>query len=140
MPGKSTSFRLSQEAKARLATRAAQEGLSATVLLERLIAEGVDTLEYPGIVFRGPPQDRRAGLAAGADVWEIIARLRQLEGPEEQRIAVLAAETDLHPREIRVAVDYAAAHPDDVEERIGRNAAAAEDSAEATRRREALLG
>jgi len=37
--------------------------LTATALLAQLIIEGVDQLDYPGIVFRGPVHDRRAALA-----------------------------------------------------------------------------
>ena len=47
-------------------------------MLERLIIEGVDTLDHPGIVYRGPSHDRRAALAADPDVWEIVGRLRDL--------------------------------------------------------------
>lgn len=140
MTAKSTSFRISEQARARLAEQAAREGISATALLERLILEGVAALEHPGIVFRGPPHDRRSALAAGPDVWEVVARLRDLEGSEEQRIATLAAETHLHPREIRLALDYAAASPEDVKARIERNQAEAEASRRAVQQREALLG
>lgn len=140
MSAKSTSFRLSEKARQRLTERAEREGLSATALLERLIIEGIDTLDHPGIVFRGPPHDRRAGLAAGPDVWEILARLRELEGSEEQRIALVAEETELHPREIRRAVEYAAAHPEDIQARIERNEAAGERSRQAVRQRQELLG
>ena len=135
----STSFRISQDAKQRLADRAEREGVSATALLERLIIEGVDTLGHPGIVYRGHPGDRRAALAAGPDVWEIIARLRELDGDEEARISTLADETALHPRQIRIAVDYAAAHPDPIEARIERNEQAAEDSRRIAEQRQALL-
>lgn len=140
MTAKSTSFRISEQARARLAERAAREGVSATALLERLIIEGIDALDHPGVVFRGPTHDRRAALAAGPDVWEVIARLRELEGSEEQRIATLAAESALHPRQIRLALDYAAAHPDDIQTRIERNEAAAEASRRTARQRAALLG
>lgn len=140
MGATSTSFRLSDEAKRRLAERAEREGLSATALLERLIIEGVDTLDHPGIVFRGPAQDRRAALAAGPDVWEIMARLRELEGTEEDRIETLAAETDLHPRQIRVALEFAAHHPDEVEARIARNRGAIASGRKAAEQRRALLG
>jgi hypothetical protein len=108
-------------------------------LLDRLIVEGVDQLDHPGIVFRGPAHDRRAGLVAGPDVWEVIARLRELRGSEEHRIAVLAAESELHPRLIRLALDYAAEHPDDVRRRIEKNRALVERSRRASRQREALL-
>ena len=135
----STSFRISDTAKTRLASRAAREGMSATALLGQLIVEGIDQLDYPGIVFRGPAHDRRAALAAGPDVWEIVARLQQLEGTEEQRISLLVAESDLHPRLVRIALDYAAEHPDEVRERIGRNRAVAEQSRKMAEQREALL-
>jgi len=135
----STSFRISDTAKTRLASRAAREGMSATALLGQLIVEGIDQLDYPGIVFRGPAHDRRAALAAGPDVWEIVARLQELEGTEEQRISLLVAESDLHPRLVRIALDYAAEHPDEVRERIGRNRAMAEQSRRMAQQREALL-
>jgi hypothetical protein len=136
---KSTSFRISDVARTRLASHAAQERTSATALLEQLIVEGIDQLDYPGIIFRGPAHDRRAALAAGPDVWEVISRLQELDDSEEQRISMLAAESELHPRLIRLALDYAADHSDEVQERIGRNRAAAERSRITARRREALL-
>lgn len=137
---RSTSFRLGEEARRRLADRAEREGTSATALLEHLIIEGVDTLDHPGIAYRGPSHDRRAALAAGPEVWEVVARLRELDGTEEERIETLAAESDLHPREIRTALEFAARHPDDVEARIARNEAAIAAGREAAQRRRTLLG
>jgi hypothetical protein len=135
----STSFRLSDAAKQRLSQRAAREGLSATALLDRLIVEGVEQLDYPGIVFRGPAHDRRAGLAAGPDVWEVVARLQELDGSEEQRIGVLGDEASVHPRLIRLALDYAAAHPEEIQRRIDLNRQLAEQSRRTAQQREALL-
>lgn len=139
MAPRSTSFRISDEARRRLADRAEREGMSATALLERLITEGVDALDHPGVIHRGPPHDRRAALAAGPDVWEVVARLRELEGSEEERIATLAEETELHPREIRIAVDYAAAHPDPIATRIRRNEEEAKANRALTEQRGSLL-
>ncbi len=135
----STSFRISAEAKRMLAARAEREGTSATALLERLILEGVEQLDHPGIVFRGPAHDRRAALAAGPDVWEVISRLQELEGTEEERIAVLSEETELHPRLIRLAVDYAVEHVEDVRARIERNRRLAERSRLAAQHRRDLI-
>lgn len=139
MAATSTSFRLSETAKRRLAERAEREGLSATALLERLIIEGVDTLDHPGVVHRGPPHDRRAALAAGPDIWEIVARLRELDGSEEDRITTLAAESELHPRQIRIALEFAARHPDEVEARIARNERMIKEGQQAAEQRRALL-
>ena len=136
---RSTSFRISDTARTRLASRAAREGMTATALVDQLIIEGIDQLDYPGITFRGPAHDRRAALAAGPDVWEVVARLQELDGSEEQRISQLAAESELHPRLIRIALDYAADHPGEIQERIDRNKAMAEQSRRMTEQREALL-
>lgn len=135
----STSFRISETARKCLASHAAQAGTTATALLDQLIIEGVEQRDYPGIVFRGPGHDRRAALAGGPDVWEVVGRLQDLDGTEEERISLLAQESDLHPRLIRVALNYAAANPDDVLARIARNRAAAERSRAASQQREALL-
>ncbi len=135
----STSFRLSERARTSLSRRAEREGISSTALVERLIVEGVDALDHPGIVHRGPPHDRRAALAGGPDVWEVVARLRELDGSEEDRIDTLSRETDLHPRQVRIALDFAARHVRDVRERIARNDEAVAEGRDATRRRQDLL-
>ncbi|MET8878012.1 hypothetical protein [Nocardia sp. NPDC004604] len=122
----STSFRISESASRRLAERAAREGTSSTAVLNRLIREGFDQLDYPGIVFRGPISDRRAALAAGPDVWEVVARLQELDGPVERRIAVLSQLSDLQARKIEIAIAYARAHGTEIDERIDRNRDAAE--------------
>jgi hypothetical protein len=56
----------------------------------------------------------------------VVGRLQELDGHEERRIATLAEESDLHPRVIRLALDYAAEHREAIQARIGRNRAAAE--------------
>lgn len=98
----STLFRISEVARRRLHARAAEEGVSATALLDRLIVKGVEQRDFPGIAFRGPAHDRRAALAGGPDVWEVIARLREREGATEERVLTLSEESELHPRVIRI--------------------------------------
>ncbi|MGQ4598490.1 hypothetical protein [Nocardia sp. R6R-6] len=121
-----TSLRVSESAARQLADRAAREGTTCAVLLDRLIREGVDQLDHPGVVFRGPLHDRRAALVAGPDIWEIVARLRELDGPVEHRIAVLSAKSDLQMSKIRIALAYARSHGGEILDRIGRNRQAAE--------------
>jgi len=135
----STSFRISDIAKRRLAARAEWEGITVTALLDRLIMEGSDQADFPGIVFRGPTHDRRAALAAGPDVWEVISRLQELDGSEEQRIATLAEESNLHPRLIRLTLDYAAEHREVIQGRIDRNRAMAEQQQRLVGERKKLL-
>jgi hypothetical protein len=135
----STSFRISEIARRRLAARAEREGITVTALLDRLIMEGCDQVDFPGVVFRGPVNDRRASLAAGPDVWEVISRLQELDGSEEQRIAILADESNVHPRLIRIALDYAAEHRDAIQSRIDRNRAMAEHQHHVSAERQRLL-
>jgi hypothetical protein len=52
---------------------------------------------------------------------------------------LLSAESALHPRLIRIAVDYAATHPDDVLRRVDRNVELAERNRAASRNRSTLL-
>lgn len=135
----STSFRLSDEAKQRLTSQAERHGVSVTALLERLILEGADSIDHPGIIHRGPLHDRRAALAAGPDVWEVIARLRELDGAEEQRVAVLCEESQLHPRQVRLAIDFAVQNSDDIDRRIEAHEQAIQESAQAAEKRAAYL-
>jgi hypothetical protein len=106
----STSYRLDPDVKRRLEQQAAGEGISARALLERLVSEGLDVLNYPGIVYREGRTGRRAALAVGPDVWEVVSALRYTTGTPEERVADLAQQFDLHPRHIRVAINFAAAH------------------------------
>jgi hypothetical protein len=135
----STSFRLSDRAEDRLQQRADLEDISATALLERLILEGIEALDHPGIVHRGPTADRRAAVAGGPDVWEVVARLRELTGSEEERIELLAEESELHPRQIRLALEFAVRHTDDIDRRLARHDEAIRESQQATERRQADL-
>jgi hypothetical protein len=135
----STSFRISETAKRRLAARAEWEGMTVTALLDRLIMEGCDQSDFAGIVFRGAANDRRAALAAGPDVWEVASRLQELDGTEERRIAILAEESGIHPRLIRLALDYAAEHRPTIQARIDRNRTLTEHQQHVSEERQKLL-
>jgi hypothetical protein len=135
----STSFRIGEAARTRLTSRAVREGMTATALLDQLILEGIDQLDHQDITFRGPARDRRAAVVAGPDVWEVVARLQELEGSEDERISLLAAESELDPRLIRSALDYAAEHPDEVQQRIDRSRQLSDRSRQLAQQREALL-
>jgi hypothetical protein len=123
---RSTSYRLDPHLKSRLEAQARAERISERALIERLLAEGLDTLHHPGIVYRDGPTGRRAALAVGPDVWEVISALRHTRGREEKRVAALAEQFDIHPRHIRTAIDFAAAHREQIDAEIAANDAAAE--------------
>lgn len=116
-----TSLRLDDELRQHLSEAARRERISVSSLIERLIREGLAMEEHPGIVFKGGRGGRRAAIAAGPDVWEIVFDLRQMEGTEQERIQELAEQLALHPRDIEVALRYAATHREEIEERVQLN-------------------
>jgi hypothetical protein len=139
MSKSTTSVRLDDELRTRLAAAAAVEGVTITELIERFVREGLAAADHPGIVFKPGPSGRRAALAGGPDVWEIVAALRHVGGRERQRVAQLAQQFGVHERQIVMALNYAAAHRDEIEKRVEANE---RDLAEAERvavERERLL-
>jgi uncharacterized protein (DUF433 family) len=139
MPGTTTSLRLDDRLREQLAAAAQAEGTSVTALIERFIREGLAIAGYPGIVIKPGPAGRRAALAGGPDVWEIASALRRLSGSESERVAALADEFGIHPRQVALALDYAAAHRDEVEARIRANDQALAEAERIAAERQRLL-
>lgn len=116
----------------RLERRGARSGLNKSRLAERYIDEGVRMDDHPGIVFRDGPTGRRAGLAAGPDVWEVIGALRSTGGLEgAQAIQATAEWSGLSVRQVRDAIGYYSEYPAEVDEKIRLN----EEEADAAERR-----
>ncbi len=119
----------------RLGRRSELAGTNKSRLAERYVDEGTRMDEHPGIVFRGGPTGRRAALTAGPDAWEAIATLKSGEAKGERAIATTAKLLNLTELQIRTAVRYYGAYPEEIDERIRRNVEEA-DAAEAVWRRE----
>lgn len=136
---KTTSLRLPEDLRDRLASAAEQHGTTLTALVERYAREGLATDAHPGIVFRSGPSGRRAALAGGPDVWEIVAALRTASGRERDRVTSVADQLGIHPRQVTIALGYAADHPDEIEDRIAANEAALADAEQAHQARQRLL-
>ena len=91
-------------------------------MAERLIEEGLQIEEYPGIIFRSGPTGRRAGIAAGPDVWEVVRDLKGVaQDGAQDPIEVVTRVTGLDRTKVELAANYYAAYPDDVDERIRLN-------------------
>ena len=136
---RATSYRMDPGVKARLEAQAAAEGITERALLERLVVEGLDTLQHPGIVYRDGPTGRRAALAVGPDVWEVISALRYTGGSDAERVAALVEQFGLHPRHIRTAIDFAAAHRADIDAQVAANDTAAERARQLAEQRARLM-
>lgn len=101
------SIRFTSSLLARLRQRAnATPGASAAGLAQRLIDEGLRMADHPGVIFKDGPSGRRAALAFGPDVWEIIKFLREVDergpGAIEAAAEVFAVDTS----RISTAISY----------------------------------
>ena len=105
----------------RLKRGAARRAESISSTGERLIDEGLRMEAHPGIVFRDGPSGRRAGLAAGPDVCEVVTLLLGLRGSVEERVATAATQLQLTDGQVRTTSRYYAEHTDEIDAEIARN-------------------
>ena len=105
----------------RLKRGAAQRAESISSAGERLIDEGLRMEAHPGIVFRDGPSGRRAGLAAGPDVWQVVGLLRDLRGGLEERVTATADQLGLTEVQVRATSRYYAEFTDEIDAEIAHN-------------------
>jgi hypothetical protein len=124
---KSFSARFSAEVVELLDARSERLGELKARVAERLIEEGLKIEEFPGIVFRSGPTGRRAGIAGGPDVWEIVRDVKSVprDGARDP-IEAAASVIGLDRAIVELAASYYAVYPGDVDERIRMNDQAAE--------------
>lgn len=139
MPKTTTSVRFDNGLRKELAAVAAEEGTTVTELIERFVSEGLASRAHPGIVFKSGPSGRRASLAGGPDVWEIVAALRDTSGSEKERVALLSKHFGIHERQLAIALNYAAAHGAEIDARIETNDQALREAEVLASRRELLF-
>jgi hypothetical protein len=125
------SIRFTPSLLARLRQRArTMTGASAAGLAQRLIDEGLRMADHPGVIFKDGPSGRRAALAFGPDVWEVIKFLREVDerGPAaiDAAAEVFAADTS----RIATAISYYGDYADEIDGEIA-------DADEASARAEA---
>ena len=106
-----TSLRLPEDVRARLDDESQRISAPPSTLAVELIDEGLKMRRFPGIVVREGPTGRRAGLAKGPDVWEVVRDLKRAHGTGRQPVDFVAEETSLAPELIGLAADYYASRP-----------------------------
>lgn len=137
-----TSLRLPEEVRARLDDESRRIASAPSSLAVVLIDEGLKMRRFGGIVFRDGPTGRRAGLASGPDVWEVVRDLKRhgAEGTANtDPVSAVASETGLAPELIGLAADYYATFPDEIDDRIAADLRAAEEMRALADRRERML-
>lgn len=133
------SARWNADVVSRLSRRSELAGTNKSRLAERYVDEGTRMDEHPGVVFRGGPTGRRAALAGGPDLWEVLSTLKSGKARGEEAITATADLLSLTDSQVRIAVRYYGAFPDEVNDRIARNAEDADEAEAAWRREQAAL-
>lgn len=130
---------MSQGTLARLEADARRRGEPKARIAERLIDEGLRMADHPGIVFRDGPAGRRAALAAGPDVWEVIETLKGTGLTGEKAVEATARWGALTLADVRAAIRYYGDFRDEIDDRIVANRREAERLREAWERAQAAL-
>ncbi|MGH2903346.1 MAG: ribbon-helix-helix protein, CopG family [Solirubrobacteraceae bacterium] len=133
------SIRMNPRTLARLDLGARRRGEAKARTAERLIDEGLRMEDHPGIVFRDGPAGRRAALAGGPDVWEVIETLKGTGLAGEQAVAATADWGVLTHAQVHTAVRYYADFREEVDARIAHNRQEAERQHAAWLRAQAAL-
>lgn len=123
-----------------MAERSERLGTNKSRLAERYVDEGTRMDDHPGVVFRAGPTGRRAALANGPDVWELIATLKGGKARGEQAISVTAELLDLTESQVRTAVRYYASFDEEIDRRIALSTLDADEAEAAWKREQATLG
>src|SRR5215472_607394 len=100
------SIRFDAELLTRLRRRAVASSATTSALAQRLIDEGLRMADHPGVIFKDGPSGRRAALAYGPDVWEIIKFLREIDERGPAALDAAAEMLALETSQIAAAVSY----------------------------------
>jgi hypothetical protein len=113
------SIRFDAALLARLRRRAnASTGLTTSALAQRLIDEGLRMTDHPGIIFKDGPSGRRAALAYGPDVWEIIKFLREVDERGPAALDAAAEVFAIDASRVSTAVSYYGDYRDEIDAEI----------------------
>lgn len=124
----------------RLRRRAGRSpGATPSGLAQRLVDEGLRQGEFPGVVFRDGATGRRAALALGPDVWEVVRTLREVDERGEAAVDAAAELLALPPARVRLALRYYSTYEQEVDAEIAEADAASEAAERAWRTEQRLL-
>jgi len=124
------SLRFTPSLLSRLRHRAqAMVGVSIAGLAQRLIDEGLRMADHPGVIFKDGPSGRRAALAYGPDIWEVIKFLGEVDERGPAAVDAAAEVFAVDPSRISTALSYYADYSGEVDAEIA-------DADDASRRAE----
>ena len=114
-------------------------GATPSGLAQRLVDEGLRMDDHPGVVFKDGPSGRRAALAFGPDVWEVVKVLREIDERGEAAISATAEVLALPEAKVRVVMHYYAAYPREIDAEIAEADRASREAERAWRIERRLL-
>jgi uncharacterized protein (DUF433 family) len=121
--GQPFSIRLEEATERLVNAEARRTRRSRSAVVEALTEEAARTRRFPGIAFRGDDADRRPWvLGSGLDVWEVIEMLEDFGSPD-----ALIGDMPLSLAQVRLAMAYRDAYPDEIAEAIAENNRPIED-------------
>jgi hypothetical protein len=114
------SIRFDAALLARLRRRAnATAGSTASGLAQRLVDEGLRMADHPGVIFKDGPSGRRAALAYGPDVWEVIKFLGEVDERGPAALDAAAEVFAVDASRISTAVSYYGDYQNEIDAEIG---------------------
>jgi|SRR5579863_3114976 uncharacterized protein (DUF433 family) len=115
--GQPFSVRLQEETERLVEAEARRTRRTKSAVVESFTEETARVRRFPGIAYRGDDARRRPWvIGTGLDVWEIVHMWEDFGSTE-----VLVAETELSPAQVRIALAYRDAYPDEIAEAIIEN-------------------
>jgi hypothetical protein len=113
------SIRFDAALLARLRRRvAATTGANVSALAHRLVDEGLRMTDHPGIIFKDGPAGRRAALAYGPDVWEVVKFLREIDERGPAAIEAAAEVFAVDVNRVTTAVSYYADYREEIDAEV----------------------
>ena len=134
------SIRFSDEPlHARLKSSAERSDVSISSLAERLIDEGLRMRAHPAVVFRDGTSGRRAALAGGPAVVEVIGAIVGGDVPADERRSRASDFLGIPTGLVDAAIAYYAEYPEEIDEQLARREVLADELEAAWSRQRAVL-
>ena len=140
------SIRLEDRTLERLSSYATRHvGVTGASAAARFVEEGLRMDSHPGIVFRDGPAGRRAVIAGGADVWEVIQAVAATRDSEPslspaEIMDLVSVNSGVSSKHVRLALDYYGEFSDEIDAQIAEAASADAAFRESYAHSSALLG
>ena len=113
------SIRIPKETIKEIQDIALQKGKDFSTITKELLEGAIKMHRCPGIAFAEGVSGRRARIAGtGIEVWEVIANYKSVEKDLKRLITIYHWLTEI---QLRAALAYYSAYPDEIEDLIGRN-------------------